>query len=148
MLRHPSLRRLFLGGLLLAVLPLFPAALASFFHPQRPSWDAKAPVKGEVWLAAVQSWQPATVLWIDARAKAAYDKERIPGALLLNEDDWDNLLEKVLEAWDPDLRLVVYCDARTCQPGREVAKRLREQVGLEEVYFLKGGWQAWQRARR
>jgi rhodanese-related sulfurtransferase len=143
-------RRVLAQGLLLCLAALIPAALCAFVHPKRPAWDEYAVVDGEVRLVAVEQWRRdgAKVLWVDARARAAYEKERIPSALLLNEDDWSNLLENLIAAWDEGSRIVIYCDVRSCEPSKEVAKRLRKEVELPEVYILKGGWQAWQRAHR
>ena len=87
------------------------------------------------------------VLWLDARTKAEYGKGHIPGAMLLNEDDWDGLLPRVLAAWNKDRIIVVYC-SRGCNAGREVAGRLREDAQLPQVYVLKGGWEAWQSAKK
>ena len=38
--------------------------------------------------------------------------------------------------------VVVYCEGRACEASRKVTQRLRESMGLEEVYYLRGGWKA------
>ena len=40
----------------------------------------------------------AAVLWIDARPEEQYAKARVPGAMRLDEDDWNTLLPAVLAA--------------------------------------------------
>ncbi|MBC2603040.1 rhodanese-like domain-containing protein [Puniceicoccus vermicola] len=35
----------------------------------------------------------------------------------------------------------------SCQASHGVAKRLSGEAGFEEVYVLKGGWEAWQAAQ-
>ena len=85
----------------------------------------------------------APVRWIDARGKSAYDENHIPNALLLNEDAWEQLLPNLLAVYSPDSVLIVYCDSSHCDASRQVAKRLRDEVGLKNVYTLEGGWQAW-----
>ena len=43
--------------------------------------------------------------------------------------------------------IVVYCSSKKCHSSEEVARRLREEVGLKTVYVLRGGWEAWKGAR-
>lgn len=83
------------------------------------------------------------VLWIDARNKTEYAKDHIPDAVNLNEDAWEELLPSLLSIYSPDKTLVVYCDSDQCDASRQAAKRLRDEVGLQNVFILKGGWQAW-----
>src|SRR5437879_282331 len=87
-------------------LALLPALGAAFLHPKKPAWDA--PQKDEVPLSAVANWG-STVLWVDARPRSEYQRDHIPGALLLNQAEWDSLIVPVLEAWTPERVVVVYC---------------------------------------
>ncbi len=83
------------------------------------------------------------MLWIDARTRAEFEKGHHPGAILLNEEEWTELLWKRVEVIQASERpLVVYCAGRACEASRKVTQRLRESMGLEEVYFLRGGWDA------
>jgi rhodanese-related sulfurtransferase len=120
---------------------LLPAVATAFFHPRRPTWDLDALKKHEVSLATVRSWNDS-VLWVDARSRKAYEKKHVPGALRLNEDEWSAMLVPLLDTWQPDKKIVVYCNKQQCQSSHEVAKRLRE-TGVEPVYVLKGGWKTW-----
>ena len=83
-------------------------------------------------------WNP---LWIDTRAREDYDGGHIDGAVLLNEEKWDGMLADVFAIWKPDRPIVVYCSAG-CEQSEKVALRLRD-LGLEPVYFLRGGYEAW-----
>lgn len=40
-------------------------------------------------------------LWIDARSESEFSKGHVPGALLLNEDDWSRKIAGVLEKSTP-----------------------------------------------
>lgn len=131
---------------LLVLLALIPAWGAALFHPQRLGWNPEAPRQGEVVLAEVVAWKERP-LWIDARARSAYEQDHIPGAILLNEDEWDSLAKDVFDAWTPGQPVVVYCDSRQCQSSHEVADRLRES-GLSPVYVLQGGWETWKNAQK
>ena len=86
----------------------------------------------------------APVLWIDARSRAAYTQEHLPGALPLTEDDWETGLVEVLMAWNPEDAIVVYCSTADCDTSIEVAQRLVEEAGLEPVTVLDGGWEAYE----
>jgi rhodanese-related sulfurtransferase len=84
------------------------------------------------------------VLWVDARTRAKYEREHIPGAILLNEDEWNTLISAFLDAWDPDVPVVVYCDGGSCDASHAVAERLRKEYPqVTKVHVLKGGWSAW-----
>lgn len=131
------MRAAFRQGLVLVLLATVPAIAAAFFHPKRPAW-----LSDEVRLAVAQSWNE-TVLWIDARSRADFEAGHIPGALPLNEDEWNELVPAVLDAWSPDCSVVVYCKSLSCHTSREVARRLREEVGLPRIYVLEGGWESW-----
>ena len=87
----------------------------------------------------------ADAIWIDARPQEEFEREHVPGALLLNEDRWNELLPQVLAIWAPEKRVVVYCSSESCGSSREIAHRLRKEAGLTNVFVLEGGWEAWKR---
>lgn len=81
------------------------------------------------------------LIWVDARSRDEYDRGHVPGAILLNEENWNSLLGNLFEAWQPPRTIVVYCNVG-CQTSQKVADRLRD-LGIEPVYVLKGGYDAW-----
>lgn len=81
-------------------------------------------------------------LWLDARSRTVYESGHLEGALLLNEDEWDNGLDGLLAVWSPGQPLIVYCDGGGCAASRNVALRLQEEFGMEAVYWLVDGWDA------
>jgi len=83
------------------------------------------------------------VLWVDARPEAAYATQHIPGAAWLTSGEWETGLFEVLERVSAEGWVVVYCGSQRCGASREVAERLRDEVGLERVVVLHGGWDAW-----
>jgi rhodanese-related sulfurtransferase len=121
------------------LLALLPALASALWHPRRPAWQSD-----EVTLAAASAWGKS-VLWVDARPDADFARAHIPGALPLNEDRWDELLPHLIDQWDPSRKVVVYCSTLSCQASRDVARRLREEVSLPNVFVLQGGWEAWQK---
>lgn len=134
-------------ALLLAGLALLPAVGQAFYYGNRAPWQAPAVAKDEVELAQAQSWGEK-VMWVDARPDAQYEKEHIPNAQLLNEDRWGELLPAMLNAWSPEKRVIVYCSSQSCGASHEVARRLRDEAGLKDVFVLHGGWEAWLAAKR
>ena len=129
-------------ALLLVALAFLPAIGQAIYYGDRVSWDKPAVAKDEVELAQAESWG-ANVLWLDARPDAQFEQQHIPDALSLNEDRWSELLPKAISAWSPNKRIVVYCSSQSCAASHEVARRLREEAGLENVFVLHGGWEAW-----
>jgi 3-mercaptopyruvate sulfurtransferase SseA len=133
--------------LLLLLLALIPAAVLAQFHPHRPLWHKPSP-KGEVSIQQVEQWPTSAVLWLDARSQEQYQLDHVPGALSLNEDQWEENLAQVVTAWQPGLKVVVYCDSNSCDASHQVATRLEREMGWSDVYVLQGGWRTWQQSHR
>ena len=134
-------------ALLLLGLAVLPAIGQAVYYGERAPWQAPAVGKDEVELPQAQAWGE-TVMWVDARPAAQYESEHIPNAALLNEDRWQELLPPMLNAWSPEKRVVVYCSSQSCAASHEVARRLREEAGLKNVFVLHGGWEAWLATKR
>ncbi len=82
------------------------------------------------------------IVWIDARKRLDYQKGHVEGAFLLNEqEDFFALLEPIWAKLQnlSDLPFVVYCGSESCAASRKVADKLRDSVGIAEVYILSGG---------
>ena len=125
---------------LVLALALVPALVSGAWQLRWRTEEPLAP--GEVRLATARMWGDK-VQWVDARARAKYERTHIPGALLLNEDEWDKLVGPFLDAWDADKTLVVYCDGGSCEASQAVAERIRTELKIGGVFVLKGGWAAW-----
>ena len=66
----------------------------------------------------------------------------------MNEDRWNELLPQVLAVWSPEKKIVVYCSSLSCNASREVARRLRKEAQLPNVFVLKGGWEEWLKSKK
>ncbi len=134
-------------ALLILLLALPPAAVVGFIQIDTkqtgPGTPAAPLAQDEIDLATAKSWD--SVLWVDARARAQFDEAHIPGAVPLSEEEWDDDLVALFDQWKPDRKVVVYCDSAACDKSRQVAARLRSEVGLENVHWLRGGWDAWKK---
>lgn len=112
---------------------------SAILHPGARAVLANEPREDEITVASARALPP-TALWIDARTRPEFEAGHVDGALLLNEDEWSELLLPVIERWQPDVPVVVYCDTGGCQASRKVATRLREEAGVANVRVLRGDW--------
>lgn len=139
------MRALLRQALLLLGIALLPAIGQAVYLRSAVSWNEPALREGEVRLVQARDWGDS-VIWVDARPDEQFQRDHIPLAVQLNEDRWDELLPQFLEKWSPDKRVVIYCSTLSCALSHGVAKRLKEQAGIPNVYVLNGGWEAWQDA--
>jgi rhodanese-related sulfurtransferase len=127
---------------LLLLIAFLPASLTLGLHPKRPAFAWTRPAAEQVDLDEALRWGPS-VLWVDARNADSFDRQHVPGAILLNEDSWQELIPEFLAAWKPGTRVVIYCDSQKCHASEEVAVRLARELKISNVYVLKGGWDSW-----
>lgn len=135
-----GLPRVIAGIVLLVLLSAVGAVATAFLHPRAPSWAASKLSDGEITVETLPRDTP--LIWIDARSRAAYSAGHLDGAILLNEDEWNVLLEDLLMRWQGGETLIVYCDGGQCHASKAVASRLKDELGMENVYHLQGGWDA------
>lgn len=136
----------FRQALLICVLAVPPAGVTALLHPRSPWRTADVPLAPfEVTVAQASHWG-ANVLWVDARSTVDYGAGHIPGAVALSESDWEKQFAAFVDVWSPERKVVVYCSQLECSASRHVAERLREDLGSVEVYFLRGGYEAWKAA--
>jgi rhodanese-related sulfurtransferase len=134
-------------ALLLSVIAFLPAIGEAIYFRDRVSWRSPIPASELVTVARALSWGE-NVIWVDARPEEEFGRDHVPGAISLNEDRWNELLPQFLQNWSPEKRIVVYCSSQSCNASREVAKRLRDQAQLKNVFVLEGGWEEWLRKNR
>jgi len=118
------------------------AAISAIFA-ERP-----APAADDPFARTYLEVAAAPLIWVDARSPDAFAQEHIPGAINISLDSWESGFVSLLEEWTPDTPIVAYCDGESCQLSREVAERLRQELGVESVYWLEGGIDAWREATR
>jgi rhodanese-related sulfurtransferase len=140
-------RALLRQSLLLIGLAFLPGVGQALYYHDKVSWQTPIAASEMVTLPQAQAWSDAAI-WVDARPQEDYERDHVPGALLLNEDRWNELLPAMLAAWSPGKRVVVYCSTEGCGASREVAHRLRKEAGLTNVFVLEGGWEAWRAQKK
>ncbi|MEM7672880.1 MAG: rhodanese-like domain-containing protein [Verrucomicrobiota bacterium] len=113
-------------------------------NPNRPPFSPETLQEGEIDLVGLAAL--SNPLYLDARTLSEFEEAHIPGAMLLNEDDWDQRVLALIERWEPGRVIVVYCSSLACQASHAVAERLKVEMGIDAVVVLKGGWEVWQEA--
>ena len=134
-------------ALLLIVLALVPAIGEAIYFRNKVSWQSPIPASELVTVEQARSWGD-NVIWVDARPDNEFERDHIPGAISLNEDRWNELLPEFLGQWSPEKKVVVYCSTESCNASREVAKRLRDEAQLRNVFVLDRGWEEWLKLNR
>lgn len=91
------------------------------------------------------------LLWVDARSRAAWQKNGLPGSILWNLDPAEDMqafeannAKKIAAAQ----RVVIYCGDENCGISRQVAERIRKLDLGPKVLVLNGGWRALKDAGR
>ncbi len=134
-------------GLILIGLAFLPAIGQGIYFRDKVSWQSPIPASELVTVDQARSWGDGAI-WVDARPDEEFSRDHVPGAFSLNEDHWNELLAQFLPNLSPDKKVVVYCSAESCNAAREVAKRLRDEAQLTEVFVLQGGWEGWVKKNR
>jgi rhodanese-related sulfurtransferase len=129
-------------ALILFALAFLPGIGQAIYFRDKVSWQSPVPASEMVTVAQARAWG-GNAIWVDARPDVEFKREHVPGAVLLNEDRWNELLPQFLTAWSPEKRVVVYCSSQSCNASREVARRLRDEAQLKNVFVLQGGWEEW-----
>ena len=133
--------------LVVAALALVPGLGQAIYFRDKISWQSSVPASEMVTAAQARAWGE-TAIWVDARPDDEFARDHVPGALSLNEDRWNELLPQFLAAWSQEKKVVVYCSSQSCNASREVARRLRNEAQLKNVFVLEGGWEEWLRTNR
>lgn len=128
------------------------AALATHaWHPRAPAlYLVQEPLRDdELSMKIIQERWKGDVLWIDARPQEQFDEGHVPGALLLNEQKFEEQLVTYLDTLQTNTRpIIVYCSAAKCDASRHVLEHLKQLLPIENAFVLKGGWKAWEDARK
>jgi rhodanese-related sulfurtransferase len=133
-------------ALILVALAIVPAVVEAIYFRDRVSWRSPIPATEMVNVDQARAWSN-NAIWVDARPDEEFARDHVPGAISLNEDHWNELLPGFLNVWSPDKEVVVYCSSQSCNASREVARRLRSEAQLKNVFVLEGGWEAWLKKR-
>lgn len=132
---------------MLVALAFAPAIGQAIYFRDKVSWQSPIPPSESVTVAQAQAWG-ANAIWVDARPDEEFARDHVPGAISLNEDRWNELLPQFLATWSPEKRIVVYCSSQNCNASREVARKLRNEAQLKDIFVLQGGWEEWLKQKK
>ncbi|WP_395745484.1 rhodanese-like domain-containing protein [Prosthecobacter sp.] len=121
------------------------------WHPRAPAlYLVQEPLRNdEVSMKVIQEKWQGKVLWIDARIQEQYDAGHVPGAVLLNEQRFDEQLFGLLDTLQTNTKpIIVYCNAAKCEASRKILEELKLRLPIENAFVLKGGWNAWKEAEK
>jgi rhodanese-related sulfurtransferase len=120
------------------------------FHPRAPALYLNAEPLGDGEISiedALLREAQGGVIWIDARSQAKFEMQHIPGAILLNEFDFNRqLMDSFHLIANQDQAIIVYCGTHACKSSTKIADELREKM-IPDVFVLKGGWDRWLEAK-
>jgi rhodanese-related sulfurtransferase len=140
----PPRAPLWRSWLALAAVATVCAAGAVGLHPAARALLSAGGLPDEISAAEARASR-RELIWIDARPAGDFSRGHVPEALPLTEERWDEQIEAVVLRWRPGVRVVVYCSSTGCQASRRVADLLRTQYQFDDVWVLRGGWEAWEK---
>lgn len=91
------------------------------------------------------------IVWIDARSRADWKKNGLPGSVLWNLDpseDMQAFEAEVASKVAVSPQVMVYCGDENCGVSRQVAARIRALDLGAQIQVLHGGWRALREAGR
>ncbi len=128
---------LFLLGLPVGLAFLSPILGGSLSVPESPD-EARRWITSESLADNLDNY-----LIIDTREPEAYTRSHIPGALHLDPRNYEEGLQRLLRKWTPGRPILVYCSTRACGQSTAIAASLEQDLGLDTIWVLEGGWEAW-----
>ena len=140
------MKQTILQASLIALLAGVVAAAVYQVHPRAPALYLRLePLRSdEVGLKEINERWKGDVVWLDARPRDQFNLAHVPGARLLNEQDFDNQLLEMLDILQTTTKpVILYCGGQKCEASRHVREKLLTMVPLENCFVLKGGWPAW-----
>ena len=143
--------RLFTESAILVAITAAATYLTILYYPNTPSLYTviEPPAKDEVTLQMIEEKWNGNVLWVDARTEEEYNKEHIPGAILINEYAYNQqIIDNFLMLQDLEIPMVIYCGAKRCEASRKIAEKIRVPLAHLDgkIFVLQGGWPAWKKA--
>jgi rhodanese-related sulfurtransferase len=92
---------------------------------------------------ARQIYDSGTALFVDARAREAYEDGHIPGAVSLPVGQFEAYIESFIGENSPDGPIVAYCSGRTCEDSHKLAQILLD-IGFVDVRVFIDGFPGWE----
>lgn len=126
----------------LLLLPVLLASVSAFVHALQPPRPEEPLGEYE------RRWGdlPENVLLVDARRAEDLAAGSVPGSLPLRpdyyEEDFFALTSSWLDAGQPPV--AIFCYGEECATSKAEAARLRHDLGSDAVFYIRGGYEAWE----
>lgn len=83
------------------------------------------------------------VVIVDARFSFDYEAGSLPGAISIPVDASNAQIESALRDVDRSAEVVVFCQSSGCPFAERIAKRLKNDFGMNNLALFSGGWLEW-----
>jgi rhodanese-related sulfurtransferase len=113
------------------------AAAASALVPSAPAGA------GLRWVEVKPLLEAGAIVLVDARAKTAFEVEHIPGAVSLPSNASPEEFMAFAMKYPQSTAIVVYCGGADCDLSRQLAEKLRTDLGYTNVREMPGGIVEW-----
>jgi len=93
-------------------------------------------------LAAKKIYDRGNAVFVDARAREAYEDGHIKGAISLPLYQFDGLIDEFARQYPASTFIVTYCSGRECDDSHELAQYLLDEGYTNVKVFIDGclGW--------
>ena len=93
------------------------------------------------WEKVKDMYNNSEAVFVDARDRWDFNEGHIPGALNIEEYNFEEYLPEVLK-FAKNKNYIVYCDGDDCDTSERLAFKLVE-LGFTRVYVYEEGWKNW-----
>lgn len=132
-------------ALSIALVHLASGALALGLYIAQPL-HAQSSTEDDPLAASVSHLEESqSILWVDGRSLAEFEGQHAPGAIHLTLDNWDEGFMALLNAWDGSSTIIAYCSSTSRSSSRDIAEKIRRDIGIDTVYYYPGGWPSLQK---
>ncbi len=87
----------------------------------------------------------SNLILVDVRNNERFESGHASGALSITPETYDSMLDRVRACLRGAKRIVVYGEGTGSERAKQIARRLRKDLGSNQVFLLEGGWAAWPR---
>lgn len=105
----------------------------------------KAPREFDEIPASAAHTDASNLILVDVRSNERFESGHASGALSITPETYDSMLNQVRTCLRGAKRIVVYGEGTGSERAQQIARRLRKDLGSNQVFLLEGGWAAWPR---
>ena len=111
-----------------------------------PGTGAQRLIVSMAWAEVKPLLAAGEIVLVDARDAAAFEADRIPGAVSLPLRMFDEKIAEFSQQYPKTRTVVTYCGSIGCPLGHLLAMRLNAEQGYTDVREMPGGYGEWRAA--